>query len=251
MATTDDPTNEPSFRASPGIDPQLLNRIRALLAKAEGTSYEEEANAFTAKAYELMARYSIEQAMLGGEDSEPVIHKLVIDAPYASAKFNLLSGVSYSSRCRAVWSGSTREATVVGYPRDVSAVELLFTSLLLQAATAMLAEGPVRDRDGRVRTKSFRQAFLLGFSDRITDRLVASQKQSTEAARLDHGESVLPVLASVDHKVEDKLRDEFPNLRTMRSSISSGAGLTAGRQAGATAQLDSTSFTGSKRALGA
>jgi hypothetical protein len=245
-----DNSGDSSFPASPGINPQLLQRIRALRAKAEATTFEEEANAFTAKAYELMARHSIEQAMLGDNDGEPVVHQLTIDAPYASAKFNLLSGVSHSSRCKAVWSTQTKMATVVGFPRDISAVDLLFTSLLLQAASAMIVEGPVRDRNGRVRTKSFRQAFLLGFAGRVAERLAASEHASTEAARLDHGDNLLPVLATVDKRVQDKLQEEFPHLRMMRSSISSGAGLSAGRKAGAEARLDGKAFTGgSKGAL--
>jgi hypothetical protein len=38
--------------------------VRALLAKAESTTYPEEADALTAKAQELMARHSIDRAML-------------------------------------------------------------------------------------------------------------------------------------------------------------------------------------------
>ena len=45
-------------------DSRLIT-IRNLLAKAEATSFPAEAEAFTAKASELMARYAIDEAMLG------------------------------------------------------------------------------------------------------------------------------------------------------------------------------------------
>ncbi|MFD0330099.1 DUF2786 domain-containing protein [Streptacidiphilus monticola] len=45
-------------------EPKMLGRIRALLAKAESTDFPEEAEALSAKAQELMARHSIDAALL-------------------------------------------------------------------------------------------------------------------------------------------------------------------------------------------
>src|SRR5690349_24678935 len=55
----------PSHPASSvgAMDAKVLDRVRALLAKAESTSYEEEADAFTAKAHQLMSRYAIDAAL--------------------------------------------------------------------------------------------------------------------------------------------------------------------------------------------
>ena len=48
------------------IDNDLLDRVRKLLAKAEDEGCTpEEAEALTAKAAELMARYGIDRALLG------------------------------------------------------------------------------------------------------------------------------------------------------------------------------------------
>ena len=54
----------PRRRSSGGTvgEPKMLARIRALLAKAEATTFVEEADAFTAKAQELMARHAIDAA---------------------------------------------------------------------------------------------------------------------------------------------------------------------------------------------
>ncbi|WP_228984453.1 dihydroxy-acid dehydratase, partial [Streptomyces sp. DH12] len=43
---------------------RMLGRIRALLAKAEATGFPEEAEALSAKAQELMARHSVDEALL-------------------------------------------------------------------------------------------------------------------------------------------------------------------------------------------
>jgi Protein of unknown function (DUF2786) len=52
-------------RAHPGpADQRMLERVRALLAKAESTEFAAEAEALTARAQELMARHSIDYALL-------------------------------------------------------------------------------------------------------------------------------------------------------------------------------------------
>ena len=47
---------------------RMLTRIRALLAKAEATGFPEEAEALSAKAQELMARHSIDEALIAARD---------------------------------------------------------------------------------------------------------------------------------------------------------------------------------------
>jgi hypothetical protein len=59
-------TRAASFAFAPrtGSEPRMLGRIRALLAKAESTEFPEEAEALTAKAQQLMAHHSIDEALL-------------------------------------------------------------------------------------------------------------------------------------------------------------------------------------------
>ncbi|MBT8224522.1 MAG: DUF2786 domain-containing protein [Dactylosporangium sp.] len=53
----------PGAAGARATDPRQLDRVRALLAKAESTSFPEEAEAYTAKAQELMARHRIDCAL--------------------------------------------------------------------------------------------------------------------------------------------------------------------------------------------
>lgn len=46
------------------VDTKILNKIEGLLRQAESTNHPAEAESFTAKAEELMARWSIDRAHL-------------------------------------------------------------------------------------------------------------------------------------------------------------------------------------------
>ena len=84
----------------------MLERVRALLAKAESTTFPEEAEALTAKAQELMARHAIDQAVLdagsNGGSAGVVGWRIGIDDPYAAAKSILLYRIAVANRCRGV-----------------------------------------------------------------------------------------------------------------------------------------------------
>jgi len=120
-------------------DPRMLGKIRALLSKAEATTFAEEADAYTAKAQDLMTRYAIDEALLEAfEGSGAVLTRRIhIDNPYAQAKVQLLSIVGDVNRVRVIWDDFHTMATVVGMAVDLQLVEMLFTSLLVQATRAL------------------------------------------------------------------------------------------------------------------
>jgi Protein of unknown function (DUF2786) len=226
------------------LDHRVLDRVRKLLAKAEhpGTPVEE-AQAFSAKASELMAAYAIDQALVeaaldgSGQPSAatPIVREIEVDPPYAMPRAVLLDRVGRAHRVRTVIgpdAGSgRRRCTLVGFPVDLDIVEVLFTSLLLQASTAMLHASADMDRP-----KAFRRAFLLAYADVIGARLAAGREQTdAEADRGRPGAAL--VLADRSGKVEALFEREFPHLRRMRMTTTSGGGLSAGRAAGARADL--------------
>jgi hypothetical protein len=203
----------------PELDQRMLERVRGLLAKAESTNFEAEAETYTAKAQELMARHSIDYAVLsaqtGGTD-QPACRRVGIDAPYEAEKNALLSAVAHANRAQAVWSQQLGFSTLVGFPGDLDAIEVLFTSLLVQATRAMTQAGQRRDAHGRSRTRSFRQAFLSGFAHRIGDRLRQATEHATAEAVSEASAagraSLLPVLASRDEQVTEAVHAAFPHL---------------------------------------
>lgn len=223
-----------------GHDSRLLDRIRALLAKAESTTFAEEAEALSAKAQELMARHAIDEAMVaaaGGSKDAPVGIRIGIDDPYAPAKSLLLSEVASANGCRSVWAKALGFTTVLGFESDVEFVELLYTSLLVQATSAMVAAGSQVDRYGRSRTRSFRHSFLVAYATRIGQRLRAAEAACVEAAGEVYGQALLPVLASRTAVVDQACDDAFPGLVSHSVSTTNDAGWAAGAAAAEMASL--------------
>jgi hypothetical protein len=220
------------------VDEKMLARVRALLAKAESTEFADEAEALTAKAQELMSRYSLHRAMTDhdhGGGPRPTTRRLWLDSPYVGAKALLVDVVADANRCRAVFTGSLGFVTVLGDEVDLDIVELLTTSLLVQATSAMTAAGRQLDRERVSRTRSFRQSFLVAYAQRIGERLSSAaeaQVAATDDSRL------LPVLAARSRAVDELFSSLFPALTQKSLSVSNAAGWGAGRVAADLARLD-------------
>lgn len=196
-------------------EPRMLSRIRALLAKAEATDYPDEAEALTAKAQELMARHSIDAALLaaqGHTGDAPTACRIGVDAPYETAKAILLDAAASANRCRAVWNSTLGFSTIIGFEPDLESVELLYTSLLVQGTTAMTRAEAAQRAAGRKRTKAFRQSFLTAYAARVGHRL----SEATEHVTEEMDGSLLPVLAARDVAVEDRAESMFPETTSTR-----------------------------------
>jgi len=222
------------------VDQRLLERVRALLAKAESTAFPAEAEAYSAKAQELIARHSIEEALATGPAAEvvPFARRVGVDHPYENEKAALLDAVARANHCQTVWSPELGFTTVFGFDADIDAVELLYTSLLVQANRAMAQAEPAGGRAGKARLKAFRRSFLVAYVVRIGERL----EQAAAAALADAGDlapsDLLPVLASRDAQVRETARRVFPHtVRARGSRVDSREGWDSGREAADRAAL--------------
>lgn len=216
--------NEP---AEVEVDGRMLEKVRALLAKAESTEFAAEAETFTAGAQRLMAKHSIDAALLAATQPEQVRRGAVtwrvhVEKPYDSQKSLLLGQVASANRCQAVWSPSVGVMSVVGFDAEVRAVETLFTSLLVQANAAMLREGAKHHADGSSRTRSFRNTFLQAFAVRIGERLAEATAAETTAAA-SSSRSLLPVLAQREQAVEHELHRIAPNIKQRKIRVANDA----------------------------
>ncbi|HEX4251749.1 MAG TPA: DUF2786 domain-containing protein [Pseudonocardia sp.] len=228
------------------VDPKVLAKVRALLAKAESTSFPEEADAFFAKAQELMTRYSLERAAVdaladpaGGIPVRTAGRRIWLDNPYLSAKSMLVGVAAEANRCRAVFASALGLMTVIGEETDTEVVEVLTTSLLVQAGRAMLAAGGRVDRRGQSRTRSFRQSFLVSYAQRIGERLAEAAAGAESAVIESIGDGrLLPVLAAREQAVQQRVDELFPQLVKRRVSVSNPAGWAEGRAAADLAVLD-------------
>lgn len=223
---------KPAARSSvvePGSERhKLLKRIQALLAKAEATSYAAEAESFTAKAQDLMTRHAIDEALLGKahDEVDVLAQRVHLQSPYASTKASLLNAVSMANRCKVIYFNQPAIATVVGVPVDVDQVEMLFTSLLIQATRAMTEAGGVRTGSFD-RSATFRRSFLTAYAAGIGERLKGANSAATES----YGKELVPLLTRQADAVQREFDRLFPHTRAVSGGYLDRRGWEAGRQA--------------------
>ena len=241
-----------------------LGRVRKLLARAERAGTPEEAQACTDKAVELMARHGIDMALLSAAEpglDEVGATRMEVADPYSAGKARLLGWTASALRCRAVLhqlgGGRVGAVTVFGFASDRERVEVLFTSLLLQAGAQLLRERPPHPGES---VAAYRRSWLHGFAVQVHRRLVdaerraerrAEQRAEQRAGAAGAGSpGAALVLADRRSQVERAYAEAFPALGRSRRSVLSGTGFAAGAAAGERADLGVGALRG-RRALGA
>jgi hypothetical protein len=227
-------------------DNTMLDRIRKLLAQAEDDAVTTaEAEAFTGKAAELMARYGIDRAILAdtqpGTD-QPADKIITIPNPWAAVHAHLLTGVATAMRCQCVLipTPSGARVHVFGYSSDIERAEVLYTSLLIQmchglARTAVPA--------WTASPRAWRRSWLLGFATAVIARIRAAERKATDDAEAEQvsqaGRSAALVLASREQVVSARAKTIYPVTRKTRTTYS-GTGYRDGYDQGNRADIGGT-----------
>jgi len=231
----------------------LLDRVRKLLAKAEAEGVTApEAEALTAKAAELMARYGIDRAMLAAarpETDKPDSRIIDIDNPWAQVRAHLLAGLAGALRCQVILlspDGPGARVHVFGYTSDLERTDILYTSLLLQMAHGLTSAPPPA---GVRSVRAWRRSWLLGFAAAVIARVRAAEERavSQAEAQAQGGPSTALVLADRSVVIRRHLDQAYPVTRQARITYS-GNGYRAGYSKGQQADIGSTRI-GRKKAL--
>ena len=225
---------------------ELLDRVRKLLAKAEDEGCTpHEAEALTAKAAELMARYGIDRALLGAvrpDTDRPADRVFELDNPWAGIKAHLLAGLASALRCQCILLNRREPGSrvhVFGYLSDLERADILFTSLLVQMARALALE-PVPAYGGRA--KAWRRSWMLGYCSAVVARVRAAEEaaaaasSSAGAGAHGHAPSAAVVLADRAVTVRRHAEQAYPRTRKTRVTYS-GNGYQAGYQEGQKADI--------------
>ncbi|MHB1912667.1 MAG: DUF2786 domain-containing protein [Acidimicrobiales bacterium] len=254
----------------------MAEKVRKLLTQAEDPgATPEEAATFTAKAQQLMTKYSIDLAMVvDTERADQVVVKLWrVNGPYSAHKLDMVFTAARSNDCRAIYArlgGGAHQVSVVGFPHDVDWVQTLTASLELQLSIA-LAQA-TRAKPERVHGRTFSVGFVKGFTDEVGERLSRARRQAVadavsafaaeragagaggraQSGARSEGPSVALVLAAKDKRVDDEFKVHFPHVRTMQRYVrlQSWSGYQPGRDAGSRAQLAKAPLSG-RRSLSA
>lgn len=236
------PGAEPRRFGSPARDPrQQLSKVRALLAKAESTEFADEAESLSAKAQEIISRYALKHLLDqpdGARDTDDGVRarRLWIDAPYVLPKALLIDAVATANRCSAVVAEKLGFSTVIGAPFDLDAVEMLATSLLVQANRAMLGHGSQTDWVGNSRTKAFRRSFLIAYATRIGQRLAGANDDA--AVVTGRSRELVPILRDHAERVTLAQEQLFPRVVEKTANVSDRHGWVLGQAAADLARLD-------------
>ena len=162
-------------------DDRMLERVRRLLSKAEGAATEAERDAYNAKAAELIARYGIEEALLARGNRPPAAGR---SGRRARRSLCARQGVLAVSGRRPPGSarglvqrpqrgGHPLSMHLFGMSSDLERVDLLYTSLLVQAAHGLAVARPA---DPYESVAAYRRSWMIGFAYTIQQRLVAAEQ---------------------------------------------------------------------------
>jgi Protein of unknown function (DUF2786) len=221
---------------------KLLDRVRKLLAKAEADGVTpEEAQALTAKAAELMAKYGIDRALLAAQrpETDQAASRMVdIYNPWARVQAHLLCGLASAMRCQCILlpSGEGQRVHMFGYASDLERTDVLYTSVLVQMWHGLIATS-VPARASSVR--AWRRSWLLGFAAAVTARVQAAEEGAAAAATAapagPHANAAL-VLADRSLVIRRNVAAAYPVTRTARLTYT-GSGFGAGYKQGERADL--------------
>jgi Protein of unknown function (DUF2786) len=229
----------------------LLERVRKLLAKAEAEGVTPaEAEALTAKAAELMARYGIDRALLAAArpDTDRAANRIIdIHSPWSGVKAHLLGGLASAIRCACVQlprtgRGAATRIHVFGYVSDLERAEILYTSLLIQMAHGLAAaEVPADARSVR----AYRRSWLLGYTSAVVTRVREAEARAAATVRHEPvtGQSTALVLADRERVVQGECGRVYPVTRRMRVTYT-GTGYRDGYTEGQRADVGATRVRG-------
>ena len=237
-------------------DSEVLIRVRKLLDKAERTSNTHEADAFSRKAADLIARHRIDQSRLAevrtGDDL--AVREIVLGrGAYVRARLSLVLAIAGAHDVRVVFQ-STPTGTIAlaaGFRSDLDVVEVMYNSLHQQAASQMAS---VKRATGAA-TQRFRRSFLFGFAERVGEILNESQTAARQAAdtvpvSAERTAAMALALQSRSDRIDEFADQSFGRVRTARKpSAAQVVGWDAGASAASGADVGRTRLAG-RRAIG-
>lgn len=226
-------------------------RVRKLLDKAGATSNPHEADAFSRKAAELIARHRIDPAHLAATEqrAELAVREIVLGrGAYVRARLSLLMAIAESHDARVVF-GQGPEGTiayVAGFVEDLDVIEVMYASLHAQAAAQMAATR----RSTPAATQRFRRSFLFGFATRIGQLLADARHEVEHGVPRAQRDSVAVALRRREERVADFLDQQFGRTRAARRPAAAVAtAWSAGAAAAEQADVGRARLAG-RRALG-
>ena len=232
----------------------MQDKVAKLLRQAEDVVGTPEEAVFQAKAFELMAKYGIEQADIEAakrgldvsEIPDAIKWEAVIDGKYAAQQVLLLNNLVTALHCKAVWSAHRKTLYVFGVPRHIERLQFLWGILRPQMLRLVETVRPdhVREqigyrrnpetwhletytKSGAGQVKSYRRAWIAGFAQTVGDRVREQESKALEGAG-----GALVLYRSDKERAAVALRQEFPRTSKTRRSSYNRSGYAHGQRDG-------------------
>lgn len=225
----------------------MIERIRKLFAKAESTTSVHERDALLSKAYDLLAKHGIEEALArGADDSEAETVTVWEFRPKGSYKLDqmiLIGAVASALHCQTVRTGQ-EVAYVYGVKRHLDRISMLGGFLVAY----MLGNLATLKAPYGVHATTYRKSAMSAFASVVGSRLREAEHrakvESTDAA----GAEI--VLVSDARKAEQAMKKAHPRVQTSQRRVST-AGYGEGSAHGNRVDLGGSSLSNRRRAISA
>jgi hypothetical protein len=258
----------------------LMNKIGALLMKAEGTDNEHEKNAYLSKAQSLATLASIDlevarqRQVVKTERETPIKKHISLFDRYdksrnKSAFVFLMLGIGEVNDLAFDIAHDSTYVIAYGYPSDIAVTEALYAMLsaqMVRDAENYLKTGEHRKETVKVWSDKYwdtiskpldgrvaRRSFYDGFRTTVKNRLYTARKESIQEYQTVNETTGTDLVLVNKAEVVREFRKENTNARGSYRGSSSGGrngGYSAGQAAGARANIGGNAGIGGKRAIG-
>lgn len=222
---------------------RAIERVRKLLAQARDRVGTPEGEVFEERAFELMARYGIDEGeMADGGPAAIVRREVTLVGAYVPQQRNLVAALAHALHCVPVAAG--KQIAVYGAVRHVERVVVLFAALL----PTMMAGARAQGVPAGVAAVTVRKSWMLGYAASVRRRLREAESGAAGEMGGDRAEvALLDDLSRAHAYVRENLTTRSSRMRP--SALHAGA-YRAGEAAAGNADLGQ-SRVGGCRAVGA
>lgn len=218
-------------------DDKIKAKIQALLAKANDTSVTvEEAQAFNAKAYELMEKYNLDRATVEGHDNSKRTH-LTLVTTLRPWNTSILAGLTHLYFCKWYYTpyGRKHTITIIGEESNAAVCHAIAIMVL-------------RAVEGEAKRTGGGRSFMTGAGYTIHSRCLEMRPQAAPAGTISTNATsgTTPnALVSLEQKektgndlyMENELGIKNLRRTTSKPRVNSHSSLAAGVEYGKSVQL--------------
>jgi len=238
---------------------KMKDKVAKLLRQAEDVAGTPEEAVFQAKAFELMAKYGIEQAEVDAAKQgldvsdlrEAIKWTVTIEGKYAQAQMLLLHNLALALHSKTVYAktayGELR-MFVYGVPTHIERIQALWAILQPQMMRLVEKVRPDYDYSGHkydyatrqyVKTsgaghlKSYRRSWIAGFGSAVGERLREQENKALEGSS-----GALVLFRGDTERAALAVRKEHPRLRNSRGARVNANGYAHGQRDGRNATFN-------------